>query len=162
MERDTELLHTSLDRRNWVHPGFSVFQGEAITPDDHEARRRLAGYLVHPPIALERLRYRPETGQVICYGRQSGRSGEAEAAPARIIPALEFLAALCIHMPDSGQQLVRYYGAFSNARRVSAAAPAFASAHPGDPQPRRQDDSDNGEEFARARRRSWARLIKKV
>jgi hypothetical protein len=50
----------------------------------------------------------------------------------------------------------------SNARRVSAAAPASASAHPADPQPRRQDDSDSGEVFARARRRSWAPLIKKV
>jgi hypothetical protein len=29
--------------RIWACPGFSVFQGEAIAPDDHEARRRLAG-----------------------------------------------------------------------------------------------------------------------
>jgi hypothetical protein len=46
------------------------------------------------------------------------------------------------------------------ARRVSAEAPVSASAHPVEPQPRRQDDSDSGEEFARARRRSWARLKK--
>jgi hypothetical protein len=32
---------------NWRHPGFSVFQGERIDPDDHEARRRLAGYMVN-------------------------------------------------------------------------------------------------------------------
>jgi hypothetical protein len=99
---------------------------------------------------------------VIYYGRQRGCSGEAEASPARIFPALDLLAALCIHIPDSGQRLVRYYGAFSNARRVSAEAPASASAHPADPQPPRQDDADSGEEFARARRRSWARLLKKV
>ena len=95
--------------QNRVHPGFSVFQGEAIAPEDHEARRRLAGYMVHPPMALERLHYRPETGQVIYYGRQRGRGGEAEVSPARIFPALDFLAALCTHVPDSGQQLVRYY-----------------------------------------------------
>jgi len=53
--------------QNWVHPGFSVFQGEAIAPDDHEGRRRVAGYLVHPPISLQRVRYRPETGQDITY-----------------------------------------------------------------------------------------------
>jgi hypothetical protein len=63
--------------------------------------------MVHPPIALERLRYRPETGQVIYYGRQRGRNGEAEVSPARIFPALHFLAALCSHVPDSGQQLIR-------------------------------------------------------
>jgi len=49
----------------WVHPGFSVYQGERVEADDHEARRRLAGYMVRPPLALERLRYRPDTGQVI-------------------------------------------------------------------------------------------------
>ena len=95
--------------QNWVHPGFSVFQGEAIAPDDHEARRRLAGYMVHPPITLERLRYRAETGQVICYGPQRSRCGDAQASPARIFPALDFLAGLCTHVPDAGQQLVRYY-----------------------------------------------------
>jgi serine/threonine protein kinase len=41
---------------SWRHPGFSVFQGEPVSPDDHEARERLARYCVHPPIALERLR----------------------------------------------------------------------------------------------------------
>ena len=53
------------------------------------------------------VRYRPETGQVIYYGRQRGRSGESEASPARIFPALHFLAALCAHVPHPGQQLAR-------------------------------------------------------
>jgi hypothetical protein len=118
--------------------------------------------MFHPPIALERLRYRPETGQVIYYGRQRGYRGDTEASAARIFPALDFLAGLCAHVPDSGQQLVRYYGAFSNAGRVSARAAASASAPPAGVQALQQDDSDSGEEFARGRRRSWARLIKKV
>jgi hypothetical protein len=143
---------------NWVHPGFSVFQGEAIAPDDHQARQRLAGYMVHPPISLQRLRYRPESGQVIYYGRQRGPCGDA--SPARIFSALDFLAALCTHIPDSGQQLVRYYGPWSNARRISARAPAPS---PGAEAPvMHRDDSDGAEELARARRCSWARLIKKV
>ena len=74
------------------------------------------------------VRYRPETGQVIYYGRQRGRSGESEASPARIFPALDFPAALCTHVPDSRQQLLRFYATFSNARRVSAQAPAGESA----------------------------------
>jgi hypothetical protein len=144
--------------QNCLHPGFSVFQGERIDPDDHEARRRLAGYMVHPPISLQRLRYRPETGQLIYYGRQRGPWGDA--SPARIFPALDFLAALCAHIPDTGQQLIRYYGAFSNARRAGAAAPG--SAPPPEAQATPQDNADCGAEFARARRPSWARLIKKV
>lgn len=148
--------------QNWVHPGFSVFQGERIDPDDHQARQRVAGYMVHPPIALERLGYRPETGQVVYYGRQRGPCGDAEASPARIFSALDFLAALCTHVPDRGQQLIRYYGAFSNARRVSPGSAASACASPAAAQTMQQEDSDSSAEFARRRRRSWARLIKKV
>ena len=118
--------------------------------------------MVYPPIALERLRYRPETGQVIYYGRQRGCWGDAEPSPARISPALDFLAALCTHVPDSGHQLIRYYGAFANARRLCAGAPASPSASPQGAQAMPQDNSDSGEEFARGRRRSWARLIKRV
>jgi hypothetical protein len=146
--------------RNWRHPGFSVYQGERIDPDDHEARQRLAGYIVHPPIALERLRYRPESGQVIYYGRQQQRCGDAEPSPARIFPALDFLAALCTHIPDTGQQLVRHYGAFSNVRRARARAgvsdPAAVPLPPGN------EEGGCTDEFRRQVRSSWARLIKKV
>jgi len=96
----------------------------------------------------------------IYYGRQRGPG--SDASPARIFPALDFLAALCTHIPDSGQQLVRYYGAWSNARRVSARAAASAPAPAAEAPGLRRDDSNNAEEFARGRRRSWARLIKRV
>ena len=56
--------------------------------------RRLAGYMVHLPIALERLRYRPETGQVIYDGRQRGPCGDASTA--RIFPALDRLVKACV------------------------------------------------------------------
>jgi hypothetical protein len=59
--------------QHWVHPGFSVFRGEAIAPDDHEARQQVAGYIVHPPLAIERVRYGPETGQVLYYAWQRAR-----------------------------------------------------------------------------------------
>jgi hypothetical protein len=131
----------------WVHPGFSVYQGERIVPDDHEALQRLAGYMVHPPIALERLRYRPESGQVIYHGRQRERCGDAGPTLARIFPALDFLAALCTHIPDIGQQLVRYYGAFSNVRR--AQADACVSDPPAVPPPPGNQDGGRADEFAR-------------
>jgi len=35
---------------SWRHPGFSVFQGDSVSPDDLEARERLARYCVHPPL----------------------------------------------------------------------------------------------------------------
>ncbi len=98
--------------------------------------------------------------ELIYYGRQRGPG--SDASPARIFPALDFLAALCTHIPDSGQQLVRYYGAWSNARRVSAGAAASAPAPAAEAPGLRRDDSNSAEEFARGRKRSWARLIKRV
>ncbi|MBM4029601.1 MAG: hypothetical protein FJ280_30010, partial [Planctomycetes bacterium] len=56
--------------------------------------------------------------------------------------------------------MIRYYGAFSNARRACPAA--SGSAWPPEAQATPQEGADSGEEFARARRRSWARLVKKV
>ncbi|NWG11972.1 MAG: transposase [Acidobacteria bacterium] len=106
-----------LDR--FHHPGFSAYEGEGVSAGDSAARERLASYLAN---ALVRLPYRPESDQVICHGSQRERCGDAEAAPARIFPALDFLASLCTHIPDTGQQLVRYYGALSNVRRARAGA----------------------------------------
>jgi hypothetical protein len=34
---------------SWRHPGLSVFQGDPVSPEDHQARERLAGYMAHPP-----------------------------------------------------------------------------------------------------------------
>ena len=62
----------------------------------------------------------------------------------------------------SGPQLVRYYGAWSNARRVPAGAAASVPAPAAEAPGLRRDDSNSAEEFARGRRRSWARQIKRV
>jgi len=104
--------------QNRVHSGFLPYQREAIATDDHRARRHVAGCMVLAPIALEPLRHRRETGQVIFYGRQRGCGGNDEASPTRIFSGLDFPAALCTRVPDYGQQPVRYCGAFANARRV--------------------------------------------
>jgi len=95
-------------------------------------------------------------------GRQQQRCGDAEPSPARIFPALDFLAALCTHIPDSGQQLVRYYGAFSTVRRARVRAHTAVAPQPVGPPPSKNQDRGSADEFARRLRSSWARLIKKV
>jgi hypothetical protein len=70
------------------------------------------------------IRYRPETGQAIYYGRQRGRCGDDNPSPARICAALDFLAAWCTQIPDPGQQSIRFRGAFSNVRLARARATA--------------------------------------
>ena len=93
---------------SWRHPGFSVFQGEPVPPDDHEARERLARYCVHPPIALDRLHYDRQTHRVTYDPKNHDGSARPASTASPPCSALDFLAALCTHIPDAGQQLIRY------------------------------------------------------
>jgi hypothetical protein len=58
-------------------------------------------------------------------------------------------------MPDAGQQLIRYYGEWSNVRRARAQLACCVSARS-----TRPPDAQN--DFVGSIRRWWARLIKKV
>jgi len=140
---------------SWRHPGFSVFQGDSVSPDDHQARERLSRYCVHPPIALDRLHYDRQTRKVIYNPKNHDRSADGDSPAAATWPALDFLAALCTHIPDAGQQLIRYYGEWSHVRRARAREICPPPLQP-IPSPKPQD------QCARRMSRSWARLIKKV
>ena len=47
--------------------------------------------------------YHRETGQV-----------EYQSKDEKVFDALEWLAAMCSHVPDKGEQMVKYYGFCSN------------------------------------------------
>jgi hypothetical protein len=93
----------------WTHSGFNCHRGNYLAADDSEARQRVARYLLHPPLSLERMTYDDETGEVTY---RSDRQQRLE----RFAP-LDFLARVASHIPDKGSQLVRYYGAYSNKSR---------------------------------------------
>jgi hypothetical protein len=71
-------------------------------------------------------------------------------------------AFLCTHIPDAGQPLVRYCGAFSNMRRTGAHRAGSAHAKEPDGPESRAQHPGCAHDFARRLRRSSARLIKKV
>ena len=67
--------------------------------------------------------------------------------------ALEWLAAMCSHVPNKGEQMVRYYGYYSNVSRGR----------------RKKSDQDGlvpcilqPEESSKGYRKNWARLIQKI
>ncbi|MBW1673786.1 MAG: hypothetical protein JRJ45_09115 [Deltaproteobacteria bacterium] len=66
--------------------------------------------------------------------------------------ALKWLAAMCSHIPDKGEQMVRYYGYYSNVSRGK----------------RKQENQDEWipcilpDEFSKESRKNWARLIQKI
>src|SRR5439155_13965133 len=41
---------------SWVHPGFSVFAGEPLSPEDAGQLERLARYVTRPPLAADSIR----------------------------------------------------------------------------------------------------------
>src|SRR6266705_3034198 len=74
---------------SWRHPGFSVFQGDSVSPEDHEARERLARYCVHPHMALDRLRYDAQNHQVTYQPKNHGRSVGSDSPTATTGSALD-------------------------------------------------------------------------
>jgi hypothetical protein len=135
----------------WYHSGFNVYYGEAIWPSDQEGIERLAQYIVRAPISQERLLYIPASeshdgvARVIYKGKNSGVR--------ETFVALDWLARLVTHIPNRGEQLVRYYGYYSNKSRGM----------------RKKTETDNqapllvdSDISKKALRRNWARLIQKV
>jgi hypothetical protein len=154
----TELL------LSWRHTGFSVHNRVRVEPEDGAAVERLARYIMRPPISLERLgwdgvgevRYRAKKGH------ESSGSREREVAS---FDPTEFLARVITHIPEPRRHLVRYYGAYSNVSRgkrrlrEEAAGSACLSGEGHSPCDRARNDQGPD---ARALRRSWAQLIKRI
>jgi hypothetical protein len=129
----------------WRHSGFNVFCGNRISPNDDTAMENLARYIIRASFSQERMQYLDQEGTVVY------RSKHGEAT--KSFPALEWLAAMCSHIPNRGEQMVRYYGWYSNASRGK----------------RQKEGSDEaipcilesqGDE--KTFRRNWARLIQKI
>jgi len=150
-----------LDR--FHHPGFTAYEGEGVSAGDSSARERLASYLVHAPFSLARLHYDRDAGVVTYDPPVSQRSHLHPSAPERFSP-LDALAALTAFIPEKGQQIVRYYGYYSNKARGQRRRQSVAAATPGAAS---SPDAVQDDDFRRfcyraLARRAWARLIRKV
>ena len=100
---------------SWHHSGFNVYCGPAINPGDQEGLEKLAQYIIRAPLSQERLLYIPASevpdgiARVIYRGKNS--------SVRESFMALDWLARLVTHIPNKGEQLVRYYGYYSNKSR---------------------------------------------
>ena len=136
---------------NWNHSGFNVYCGHAVRPWDKEGIEKLARYIVRAPLSQERMTYIPcnasSGGKArVIYRGKTSKTREA-------FTALDWLARLVTHIPNKGEQLVRYYGYYSNKSRGM----------------RKKKDGDNKvpalveSDLSRKRfRKNWARLIQKI
>ncbi len=137
------------------------FQGVRSPPDDRDGLERLTGYLLRPPVSLERLQV-DEHALAIAYAARCKSGLQAPTAAAPVDPK-DFLARVVMHIPDPRRHVIRYYGAYSNvararrARQTAAAGSAGAEVVPSPPAVPVPSDAD-----ARALRRRWAQLIRRI
>jgi hypothetical protein len=155
-EERTELL------LSWRHTGFSVHNRVWVEPEDQPAVERLARYIMRPPISLERMAWDGE-GEVR-YRRKRGHEGSALGGrEVEAFDPAEFLARVIMHIPEPRRHLVRYYGWYSNVsrgkrRKAEAEKGEFGVADTGPASRAARAETRD----ARALRRSWARLIKRI
>jgi len=69
---------------------------------------KLARYIIRASFSQERMQYLDQEGEVIysakaCPGLRSG-----DKKTSKVFPAMEWLAAMCSHVPNRGEQMVRY------------------------------------------------------
>ena len=93
----------------WHHSGFNVFCGSRVQPGSEEAMEKLARYIIRASFSQERMTYIPDESKVI----YQSKDGKDE----KVFDALEWIAAMCSHVPNKGEQMVRYYGFYSNVAR---------------------------------------------
>jgi len=129
----------------WKHSGFNVFCGNRISPKDDAAMENLARYIIRASFSQERMRYLEQEGTVVYTAKDKKTS--------KRFPALEWLASMCSHIPNRGEQMVRYYGYYSNVARGKRKAKGADDIIPCMTEP----DGD-----VKALRKGWARLIQKI
>lgn len=147
-DKVTQDMIALLDK--WRHSGFNVFSGPRILPGQKESMENLARYINRASFSQGRVTYIPHEAKVIYHSKD----GKEE----KIFDALEWLAAMCSHVPNKGDPALRdYYGHCS---------PASSGISRGR---RKNNDQDElipsilePDGTSKAYRRNWARLIQKI
>jgi len=147
---------------SWRHTGFSVHNRVRVEPENQSAVERLARYIMRPPVSLERMEW-DGVGEVRYRRKRGHESSGLNEREVEAFDPQEFLARVIMHIPEPRRHLVRYYGWYSN---VSRGKRRKAGAENGDVG---GGDAGPGSRAARAEtrdaralRRSWAQLIKRI
>jgi hypothetical protein len=136
---------------NWHHSGFNVYCGNAIWPHNEDGLENLARYIIRASFSQERMTYiaandSSDGVSKVIYQSKDGTS-------TKTFDALDWLAQLVTHIPNKGEQMVRYYGFYSNKSR------GLRKKAGTDDQVPALIDSDTSR---KAFRKNWAQLIQKI
>jgi hypothetical protein len=99
------------------HSGFNVYCGNAIWPHNEEGLENLARYIIRASFSQERMTYiaADESADGVAQVIYESKDGKAT----KTFEALDWLAQLVTHIPNKGEQMVRYYGFYSNKKSSS-------------------------------------------
>jgi hypothetical protein len=136
---------------NWRHSGFNVYIGKAIWPHNEEGLENLARYIIRASFSQERMTYiaandSSDGVSKVIYQSKDGTSKKT-------FDALDWLAQLVTHIPNKSEQMVRYYGFYSNKSRGLR-----KKASTDDDVPALIESGASSKEF----RKNWVRLIQKI
>jgi len=152
LNKEGKLFDITIENmKSWNHSGFNVYCSYPVYADDKDGIIKLAEYIIRAPISQERMYYIPadesDDGVARVIYKAKGSNSKEN------FTAVDFLAKLITHIPNKGEQLVRYYGYYSNKSRGL----------------RKKADNDQQvsdiveKDISKKQfRKSWARLIQKI
>ena len=136
---------------SWEHSGFNIYCGNAIESENEQGIEKLGRYIVRAPISQERMEYIPDFKSHDGIAKVIYRSKNSRSS--KTFDAIEWCAKVVSHIPNKGEQLVRYYGFYSNKSRGQ----------------RKKAETDNkipslvSTDISKKKfKKNWARLIQKI
>ncbi|MCZ6562931.1 MAG: transposase [Deltaproteobacteria bacterium] len=112
--REEKIRRELVDKLlSWKNSGFSIHNQVKIQSHDSHGRDSLAQYILRSPFSQQKMTYREDT-QTVLYRSKMNPNLKRNFA---LFPVLDWIAEITTHIPDKGEQLVRYYGNYSNVSR---------------------------------------------
>jgi hypothetical protein len=128
-----------------------VYCGKPIWPHNEDGLENLARYIIRASFSQERMTYIPANDSSDGVSKVNYQSKDGTST--KTFDALDWLAQLVTHIPNKGEQMVRYYGFYSNKSRGLR-----KKAGTDDAVPALIESEVSPKEF----RKNWARLIQKI
>jgi len=150
-ERLTESLMQNL--LSWVHPGFSVYAGAPVDAAESASMESQARYITRPVLAMDALE-KHDDGRLVLKTPPDPRTGATSIE----LDPLEWIHRITSHIPDPARHCQRFYGAYSNRGRISAADRQDQTAG----MPAAKLPEQGNPDVSKEARSTWARLIRKI
>ncbi len=98
---------------SWKNSGFNFHNQVKIQSHDSHGRESLAQYILRSPFSQQKMTYRKDTKTVLYRSKMNPNLKRNFT----LFPVLDWIAEITAHIPNKREQLIRYFGAYSNVSR---------------------------------------------